>query len=280
MAITECEGRVCSGSQDGKIRVWSMMEGAHEPERTLEPHCGVYSLSVWEDRLISGHRNGQVRVWCVVTGTCDQVLEAHTDIVTALAVCGSRLASGSRDKSIKLWAMGAAGRYCERTLQGHSGVWSLVGWQGKVVSGWQSKLIRVWDAATGAKDATLPGHNGTVLGLTVHGDRLFSASKDRTIRVWACGTWAALRTVEVHGRGTDQYPRCLAVSGSQLVSGSVAVGCKGLRGEVRVWSLGSLDLLRSLPQPFGADVRALLAVERGVWAGVGRDVVVWGRRGA
>ena len=93
-----------------------------------------------------------------------------------------------------------------------------------MLSGSNDKSIRVWDVETGAQVSTLTGHGGTVYGLAVHGDRLFSASGDGTIRVWALGTWAALQTVNAHGvyygRKTGQYPMCLAVSGSQLVSGS------------------------------------------------------------
>ena len=243
------------------------------PKEAKDP---VYSLSAWEGRLISGHHTGKLRVWNVVTGACDQVLEGHRWIVYALAVCGSRLASGSSDDSIKVWAMGAAGPWsCERMLLGHTGsVWSLAGWQGKVLSGSHDKSIRMWDAETGVHDATLAGHADYVCGLVVHGDRLFSASRDGTIRVWALGTWAALRTVEAHEQRTGQHPWCLAVSGSQLVSGSW--GC-GAQQEVRVWGLATLDQQHTLLQPAGVDVRALLAVEGGVWAGVGKDVVVWGR---
>jgi hypothetical protein len=43
-----------------------------------------------------------------------------------------------------------------------------------------------------------------------------------------------------------------------------------------VWGLATLDLQHTLKQPAGAVISALLAVEGGVWAGVGRDVVVWG----
>ncbi len=113
---------------------------------------------------------------------------------------------------------------------------------------------------------------GDVLGLAVHGDRLFSASRDGTIQAWALGAWAALRSVQAYGRGSGQYPQCLAVSGSRLISGSA-----GSRGELRVWSLETLDLERALPQPAGAGVGSLLAVEEGLLAGVGMDVVVWGR---
>jgi WD40 repeat protein len=278
-ALAECEGRVCSGSDDGSIWVWRMGEATEERLLYAGAKDAVLSLSAWESHLISGHASGELRVWNVVTGVCNQVIKGHTDSVCALAVCGSRLASSSFNESIKLWAMRAAGPWtCERTLLGHTDwVWSLTVWKDKVLSGSCDKSIRVWDVETGEHDATLTGHTGGVCGLAVHGDRLFSASDDGTIRVWALGTWAALRMVDAYGRRTGQYPRCLAVSGSQLVSGSIASGDYGGQKEVRVWGLETLNLQHTLPQPAGANVWALLVVEGRVWAGVGSDVVVWGR---
>jgi hypothetical protein len=111
-AMVACDGRMCSGSWDGSIRVWSRASGEHV--RTLQAdeeddvlyEIGVYALVVWEDRLISGHGSGKMRVWDVATGECCQVLEGHDGAVLALAVCRSRLVSGSRlvsdDKRIKV----------------------------------------------------------------------------------------------------------------------------------------------------------------------------------
>ncbi len=45
---------------------------------------------------------------------------------------------------------------------------------------------------------------------------------------------------------------------------------------VRVWGLRELDLQQALQQQ--AALGALLAVDGEVWVGVGREVVVWGRR--
>ena len=113
----------------------------------------------------------------------------------------------------------------------------------------------------------------------MHGDRLFSASHDSTIREWALGTWAAVRAVEAYGREGRQFPRCLAVSGSKLISGSADREVLGgaQQYEVRVWDLGALECEHTLPQPAGAEVRCLTAVCGAVWGGVGKEVVVWGR---
>ena len=131
-----------------------------------------------------------------------------------------------------------------------------------------------WGTETGAHDATLDGHTCLFLGLAVHGDRLFSASNDGTIRVWALGTWAALHTVGAGAEEWGKCPLCLVVSGRHLVSGSVGYGSQ----EVRVRDLKTLELQHTRPQPSsGLGVRALLAVKGTVWAGVGQDVVVWVR---
>ena len=149
----------------------------------------------------------------------------------------------------------------------------------KVASGSSDGSIWVWDMGTGAHDATLAGHSEEVTALVVHGDRLLSASRDWTIRAWAVGTWAGLRTVEAWGQGTGQWPRCLAVSGSKLVSGSGDRSCFiGVElYEVRAWDLGTLECEHTLQQPARAEVWCLAAGRGVVWVGVGEEVVVWGR---
>ncbi len=72
--------------------------------------------------------------------------------------------------------------------------------------------------------------------------------------------------------------RCLAVSGSKLVSGSCGTWASGSPAEVRLWGLEELDLQQTLAQPTGPDVGALVAVDGEVWRGVGGEVVVWGRK--
>jgi WD40 repeat protein len=299
-AFVACAGRMCSGSFDGSIRVWSGASGEHE--RTLQANDAnedsdfVYALAAWEGRLISCHESGRLRVWNVATGECDKVLEGRdpafpdpADIAAielmnfvALAACGSRLASGSADGSIQVWGTGTDGRLMsERRLLGHTGaLWSLAGWQDKVASGSSDGSIRVWDVGTGAHVATLAGHSRGVTALVVHGDRLLSASQDGTIRAWDVGTWAGLLTVEAYEQGTGSswhFPECLAVSGSKLVSGSTGAGHE-LQREVRVWGLEELELQQTLPQPASSDVHALVAVDGKVWGVVGKDVVVWGLR--
>ena len=310
MAVAVWEGRVCSGSIDGTVRVWN--RATLEEERVLlaeGDRFQVLSLAVWGGRVINGHSN-RLLVWSLHSGECEQVLQGHSGIVSALAVHGSRLVSGSDDGSIRVWTMGAAAPWaCERTLTGHMGcIQCLATWRDKFVSGSDDTTVCIWDAGTGAHDATLTGHGNTVCGLAVAGDRLFSASADGTIRAWAAGTWAAVRTVRVYGQDIGEFPRCLAVSGGKLVMGSrggehsevrirVPILCNffvfffnleffsfskaafrswsDASPQVRVFDLETLECEHALRQPGG--VLALAAEEGEVWGGVLREVVVWGR---
>ncbi len=282
VAVAECEGRVCSASLDGTIWVWGAATRAPERRLLSDPDACANALAAWGGRLVSGHDDGSLRVWDVRTGVCEQALEGHASFVLALAACGpARLASGSADRTVRLWAAGAAAAApwaCERTLVGHAGgVKALAAWGGKVLSGSADATIRVWDAATGAHDATLAGHADEVYGLAVHGDRLLSAAQDGAIREWAAGAWAPLRAVEAYPRGGGQFPRCLAVSGARLVSGSWAAFGDS-HTEVRVWDLATLRCERALRQPVGDDVSGFVVAEGELWAGVGEALVVWGRR--
>ena len=279
-ALVECEGRMCSGSLDGPIRVRRLDTLEEERVLSIEEIGGsVYALAVWEGQLISGHGSGRVRVWDVSTGERRGELAGHTGGVCSLCVVGSRLASGSLDMSIKVWAMGQGPEWpCERTLTGHtSAVVSLAGWGGKLISGSWDRTIRVWELETGGLDATLTGHRGIVYGLVVHGERLFSASGDGSIRAWAVGTWAAVARVEAYDvRASGQCPRCLVASGSKLISGSEGSNA-GTQCELRVWDVDSLTLEHTVRQPTWAGVSCLAVAGVEAWGGVGEEVVLWGR---
>jgi WD40 repeat protein len=281
-SVIHREGLFCCALGDGSIKIWN---GTTLKEERTRIDVGMVrsdracALAMWNGFLISGHCHGDLRLSNVLTGKSYYVVEkgGAWEMVQALAVCGSLLVSGSSHGSIKVWATEHASWMCERILQGDPhGVLSLAVWQGKVLSGTGDHSIRVWDVGTGTHEATLVGHTGRVCGLLVHGDRLLSASQDGTIREWTAGTWAAMRVVEAHSQTSGQYPRCLAVSGSKLISGS-SRSIPGGRTEVRVWDLASLECEHTLPQPVDADVNALLAVGGEVWAGVGSALVVWRR---
>ncbi len=254
--------------------MWDIASMAQE--RILYENEGnsVYCLTTWNGLLLSGHADGRILVWSVATGERRWELHSHEDAVAALAVSRSRLVSGSVDGSVHVWAIRADAEWSfERALiEVGDDVKSLATWRDSVVVSTSSTSIQVWDMATGAHDATLAGHGGTVVGLVVHGGRLLSAGLDGTIREWAVGTWAALRAVEV------QHLLCMAVSGSKLVCAPWHEDTEeGDERGVLVLDLRTLAVERALGQPAGATPLCFAAARGAVWGGVGDEVVVWGR---
>ncbi|KAF9775894.1 hypothetical protein IL306_005972, partial [Fusarium sp. DS 682] len=82
---------------------------------------------------------------------CLQTFEGHDDSVTSVAFSadGQQVASGSGDKTIKIWdtATGA----CVQTLYGHSAWVNSVAFSAdsqQVASGSNDKTVKIWDVAT------------------------------------------------------------------------------------------------------------------------------------
>ncbi len=72
---------------------------------------------------------------------------------------GTRIASGSTDKTVRLWDA-ASGDLLE-TLTGHEGTVSSVVFSPdgtRIVSGSVDQTVRLWDTASGELLATLTGH--------------------------------------------------------------------------------------------------------------------------
>jgi WD40 repeat protein len=220
-------------------------------------------------------------VWHAATGRAEAVLKGHRSGVTALAVSGDRLVSGSRDQTLRVWKMGGPPLTwpCEHALAGHGGdVLCVASFGGEAMSGSADKTIRVWVVGTGACERALAGHEGAVEALVaVRGHRLLSAARDRTVRLWSLRTGACERELVAYPPHSPQSVRCLAVVGSRLVGGSASqVYSAAERFEVCVWDAETLALEHAFPQPAGQMVTALAAEEGRLWACVGPEVVVWG----
>ncbi len=130
-------------------------------------------------------------------------LKGHTDSILycAWSPDGQFIASGSVDKTIRLWnAQTGQGLL---TMTGHTKQVESVAWSPDgqfIASGSDDQTIRLWNAQTGQSPQTLTGHTGQIFGVawSPDGRALASASHDQTIRLWNAQTGQSLQTLTGH----------------------------------------------------------------------------------
>ncbi|KAL0957198.1 hypothetical protein HGRIS_003290 [Hohenbuehelia grisea] len=151
----------------------------------------------------------------------------HNDSqVNAVAISpdGTRIVSGSYDKTIRIWDA-TTGEQVGEALRGHeAGVMSVAfSHDGtRIVSGSYDKTIRIWDATTGEQvGEALRGHEAGVMSVAFShdGTRIVSGSYDKTIRIWDATTGEQVgEALRGHEAGVNSV--AFSHDGTHIVSGS------------------------------------------------------------
>ncbi len=217
---------------------------------------------------------GLVLTESIITHISDKsILSGHSSEVNSLAFSrdGIILASGSDDKTIKIWSLN--NKKVIRTLKGHSNiVYSVaISPDGKIiVSGSSDKTIKIWNLQTGQLINTLYGHKDFVdsVAISPDGQTIASGSYDHTIKLWNLKTLQLIRTFE--GHSAQVLSVAISPDNQTLISGSKDKS-------IKMWNLNTGQLIRTI-QGHSGDVNAIAISSRGdVFASASDDktVKVW-----
>ncbi len=162
-------------------------------------------------------------------------LTGHDDWVYTVAFSpdGKTLASGSYDRTIRLW--NATTGALRSILRGHGRAINAVAYSGDgkwLASAGDDGTVRLWDASTARQGGVLRGPDYAVYAVAFSptGARLAAGGKDRTVFVWEVNSGRLLYTLE--GHRDDIQAVVFSADGRTLASG-------GADKEIKLWNLSN-----------------------------------------
>lgn len=227
--------RALTGHADGQIQMWDL-EKAERIASFRRNEANVWSVTFTgeADRFAASGHDWKIALWDARKAAAPvHVLEGHDSAAQAVAYApkGSLLASGSADKTVKLWNLDTLDLM--RTYRGHRDFVTALAFapDGKTLAAaGLDGVIRLWSTASNRLIRTLRGHKDRVGGLAFApgGEALASASEDGTLRLWDLKSGKTIRTLTGHGGGVQAVG--FSPDGSRLASA-------GSDGVVRLWAV-------------------------------------------
>ncbi|EDQ87271.1 uncharacterized protein MONBRDRAFT_33442 [Monosiga brevicollis MX1] len=237
-----------SGSSDRLIKVWSL-ETFEEIDTLIGHDNVVCALAASRTMLFSGSHQC-VNVWSLDS---HQLLGQIGDLShwTRALVASHDLLFVGNSSMIKVWTIGSL-KFAEEdpepspirtlVLQNPMGtkepraIYSMCLTPQHLIGGTSDGMLHIWDRDTLAYKQALSGHTAIVYSIDFmpgepHG-KLFSASLDRTVRVWSMETFAVLQILHRH----DDFVACVRVHHNRVLTASGDSSIK-VRGEVFVFSI-------------------------------------------
>lgn len=223
-----------TGYADGRVTLWDMATGRKRSSYHRN-EADVWSLAFAGDNMhfLAATHDWKVTLWDVSRESSPlHVFDGHDNAVQALAYApaGSLIASGSADKTVKLWNLSTL--ELVRTYRGARDFITSVAISpdGRLIAAASlDGIIRVWSTSSRAQRRRFAGHKGAVNQVAFAPDsrHLVSAGSDGTVRLWDIKRRRAIRAYTGH-RG--------AVNAAQFSPDGTHIATAGADGTIRIWT--------------------------------------------
>ncbi|XP_052347717.1 kinesin-like protein KIF21A isoform X7 [Oncorhynchus keta] len=189
-------GSYLYSASGNSVRMWDLRKFVSTGK--LTGHLGpvlcltVDQLGNGQDMVLTGSKDHTLKMFEVTEGvqgsvvSCHNFEPPHQEGIVSLAVQGDSLYSSSRDYCIKKWDLSRK-RLVQQVASAHSDWVSALGVVPGcpvVLSADRGGLLKLWHADTLAPLGDLRGHDSPVNGLATNSSQLFTASDDRTVKIW------------------------------------------------------------------------------------------------
>ncbi|XP_031419868.1 LOW QUALITY PROTEIN: kinesin-like protein KIF21A [Clupea harengus] len=189
-------GSVLYAAAGNSVRMWDLRRFVSTGK--LTGHLGpvmcltVDQTSNAQDLVFSGSKDHYIKMFDVTEGSQGNLSPTHNfepphyDGIESLVVRGDCLFSGSRDNGIKKWDL-ARKDLLQQVPNAHRD-WvcalGVVPGSPALLSGCRGGVLKLWHSDTLAPLGELKGHESPINGISTNSSLLFTASDDRTVKIW------------------------------------------------------------------------------------------------